>query len=243
MNIDRLRQNDCPKIVKKLCKHENAEVVQKASQIIKKWTRIIHAFSEKSSGQNGNATGKETKKRKSSESESSTVKKSKCKDNPSEQSAESTESDVSSTGNPTTASNLNDVDPYETFSRDDMNKFMVSQVKESKPRPTTAKVKQGKFRLDLSATTVKPKSSKKKPTTGADLKDSKVEEAKKVLEKSKNATKLTNSHVLKVCVCLIPTLWVVEQNYFQIEKLTIIFFHFKSRIRSALWMRFRWFLW
>lgn len=252
MNIDRLRENECPKIVKKLCKHENEEIALKSNQIIKKWTRIIHAFSEKSSGQNGGASSVSTsnnsgntkeKKRKSSESEpNTTVKKSKvskvessinvsasnnansASDNNTDNNSDSS-ANVSNTGN---GNMLNDSDPYETFSRDEMSKFMVKDTKDNKPRPLTAKVKQGKFRLDLSSSTIKPSNKVKKKT---ELKDSKVEEAKKVLKSSSSAAAaatggvdnlknskslISSTHVLKVCfiwffpICLLQSIlkWV-----------------------------------
>ncbi|KAF7494221.1 Serine/threonine-protein phosphatase 1 regulatory subunit 10 [Sarcoptes scabiei] len=76
MSLERLRQNECPKIVKKLCKHENQDISMKANQIIKKWTKIIQSLStvasnpgkNSKSGDFSNSLNGKEKKRKLSDS-------------------------------------------------------------------------------------------------------------------------------------------------------------------------------
>lgn len=162
MNIDRLRENECPKIVKKLCKHENEQIALKAKQIIKKWTKIIQTLStttttSTSSSDKINSNSSKEKKRKSldnsssssSSSDSHSIKKSKL--------SNSTDTETKAVNKLDRSSNEAIADVYETYTADEMNKLLLE--KPSTPsetttitvkRPVTAKVKPGKFRLDLS---------------------------------------------------------------------------------------------
>ena len=178
MTIVRLRENECPKVVKKLCKHENEEIAFKANQIIKKWTKIIHAYSEKTADQNGsNTMNNNVKDKKRKVIEGSTIasshessKKLKSVVNARVESVDKADSNQITES----ATLLSDADPYEAFSRKEMSKFIVE--KEPK-RPVTVKVKQGKFRLDLSTSSQPSGKIKKKSEP---IKDAKVTEAKKL---------------------------------------------------------------
>lgn len=200
MTIGRLRENECPKIIKKLCKHDNEEIALKANQIIKKWTKIIHVYSEKaapSGDQNGgsaavnsNSSNMKAEKKRKLESASTAAASSgesskKAKSSPSSAKAESPTSATADKTNELSNSNqsgepqssVDDADQYEAFSREDMNKFLVtkSDLPKEQPkaaRPVTVKVKPGKFRLDLSATSSPQPGVKIKKKT--DLKDSKA---------------------------------------------------------------------
>src|SRR5699024_10867324 len=60
MTIERLRENECPKIVQKLCKHENQDIAEKASAIKKKWKKLIEKTNVSSASQNGGTEAKST---------------------------------------------------------------------------------------------------------------------------------------------------------------------------------------
>lgn len=178
MNIERLRENDCPKIVKKLCKHENKEVSHQSNLIIQKWTEIIKN-SPVQNGTNaaiGSSVSKE-KKRKSIDNGSSAVTgndgSKKIKSNSSSVSAKANGSlsergdgSLSRSNEGDTNQLLNDAEQYESFPRDEISNKLLNNnnSKETKARPVTVKVKQGKFRLDLSASSQKTSEKVKKKT-------------------------------------------------------------------------------
>lgn len=196
MNIERLKQNECPKIVKKLCKHDNQEIAGEANKIIKKWTALITATADKGTaiGQNGGAkvtcSASDTviakeKKRKTSESDSpegakkakSSMRSAKTTTATGESASAIEKADSNSNASSDSGTALNEYPNHETFPPNEMNKSIVNKKEETKPRPSTAKVKQGKFRLDLSAPSTTALKTKKKPTdakdavkTAADLK-------------------------------------------------------------------------
>ena len=203
--MERLRENECPKLVKRLCKHDNEEIAKISGQIIKKWTKIITATTDKGTGsQNGGSGSSNTtanakeKKRKADSGSSESSKKQKSSgiaasakattnaesDNGPDKADNNSNASSESSSNHATPGSTNDDLNYESFSRNDMNKFIIKKD-EPKHRPTTAKVKQGKFRLDLSAPSSTAPAVKTKKKVG-DAKDPK--EVKKPLPLSKATT-------------------------------------------------------
>ncbi|KAH9510744.1 Disabled 2-interacting protein [Dermatophagoides farinae] len=197
MNIDRLRENECPKIVKKLCKHENEQIALKAKQIIKKWTKIIQTLStttttSTSSSDKINSNSSKEKKRKSLDNSSSSSSSSSSSDSHSIKKSKlsnSTDTETKAVNKLDRSSNEAIADVYETYTADEMNKLLLE--KPSAPsetttitvkRPVTAKVKPGKFRLDLST----PPSTKNEKTK-------KLKDNQKMIKKS-----LSNDKSFKV---------------------------------------------
>lgn len=161
MNIDRLRENECPKIVKKLCKHENEEIAMNANLIFKKWKNIIETFSGKNSdSSNNNSGGQMTKdkKRKSSNDNSSEYKNDQKKQKLSAISSSNNSIGPNDSKTSTMDAELSNMESKQTSSGLPKE---ANQEKSITKRPVTAKVKQGKFRLILSSPAIKSSDNNK----------------------------------------------------------------------------------
>ncbi|XP_053204241.1 serine/threonine-protein phosphatase 1 regulatory subunit 10-like [Panonychus citri] len=147
MNIDRLKQNDTPKLVKSLSKHSDKEVSNKAKLVVNKWTELIKPNENVN---NGNLAKKKRKKEKSQDDDDGdTGKINKVK---------GTGGDANNSGDVITAKNLTKT------AEDVATNESVSNV--NRPR-TTAKIKYGKSRSvgileELNASSGKSKGLNKK---------------------------------------------------------------------------------
>lgn len=191
-----MRENECPKMVKKLCKHENESIAKRANQIIKKWTKIIQAVTEKggSAANNNSAAAASTGKEKKRKPTSGTVPNTKkLKTNKSDVSnttkslvsGENSASNDNTAGMATAKAESNNNHPNDASSKTGAKDTLQSKTAVIKVRPTTVKVKQGKFRLNLAETTtaVKPISTARKK--GGPLPNvNKSDEIKKLMARS-----------------------------------------------------------
>ncbi len=138
MNVERLRENDSPKIINKLSKSDDIVLSSKAKLVVDQWTKMIEkaAGSEKKDNKDHNHKDHKRKRKKDSidstsndSKDSNDVKKTKI----------NVKIDINSVD-----FNSND----SSLSMDSLTKEENKVTIERTPRPVTAKVKPGKSRLD-----------------------------------------------------------------------------------------------
>lgn len=203
MSMNRLRENDCPKMVKKLCKNENEGIAKRANQIIKKWTKIIQSVTEKNASSatnisttaSGTGDGKEKKRKSMSGIEMQNNKKLKTSksieaNNPSTtittKSSALDSGESSTTSDNFTGATTTNVESNNTDASSKISSIGAKEASQTiiRMRPSTVKVKQGKFRLNLAETTATAKPISTARKKGGPLTNVKSEEIKKLMARS-----------------------------------------------------------
>lgn len=165
MNVERLKENDSPKIINKLSKSNDPVLAEKAKLIVNKWTKMITGVDKDEVKEHNHKDHKKKRKKDSNDSSNSDSK-------------ESLDSKKVKLNVKLETNSMDSFDSNVSFDSvmKEENKLAITRT----PRPSTAKVKPGKSRLDaLVSSTLKPTKSRK--------------ESKESLNQSINNKKVSNN--------------------------------------------------
>jgi hypothetical protein len=138
MNVERLRENDSPKIINKLSKSDDNDLARNAKLVVNQWTKMIENAAQTDKKDNKDHNHKDHKRKRKKDSIDSTSNDSK-DSNDMKKTKINVKIDINSVDYNSNDSNL---------SMDSLTKEENKVTIERTPRPVTAKVKPGKSRLD-----------------------------------------------------------------------------------------------
>ncbi len=141
MNVERLRENDSPKIINKLSKSDDNVLASKAKLVVDQWTKMIEkaAATDKKDNKDHNHKDHKRKRKKDSIDSTSNTSNDSKDSNDMKKTKINVKIDINSVDYNSNDSNL---------SMDSLTKEENKVTIERTPRPVTAKVKPGKSRLD-----------------------------------------------------------------------------------------------